>query len=63
MGVTDNWYGLSLLDGSKLYTDMYSSNPSQWGFPSGSDGKESACNAGDLDLVPEQGRYPGEGNG
>ena len=23
-----------------------------WGFPSGSDGKESVCNAGDLGLIP-----------
>ena len=29
------------------------------GFPGGSDGKESACNAGD----PVLGRSPGEGNG
>ena len=27
-----------------------------------SDGKESACNTGDLDLIPELGRSPGEGN-
>jgi len=33
------------------------------GFPSGSDGKESACNAGDLSLIPGLGRSPGEGNG
>ena len=33
------------------------------GFPSGSDYKESACNAGDLGLIPGWGRYPGEGNG
>ena len=33
------------------------------GFPGGSDGKESACNAGDPDLIPESGRAPGEGNG
>ena len=26
-------------------------------------GKESACNAGDMGLIPEWGRYPGEGNG
>ena len=26
-------------------------------------GKESACNAGDLGLVPRWGRSPGEGNG
>ena len=32
------------------------------GFPSGSVGKESACNAGDLDSIPESGRFPGEGN-
>ena len=33
------------------------------GFPGGSDGKESACNAGDPDSIPELGRSPGEGKG
>ena len=33
------------------------------GFPGGSDGKETACNMGDLDSIPESGRFPGEGNG
>ena len=33
------------------------------GFPGGSDGKESACNAGDLGLIPGLERSPGEGNG
>ena len=32
-------------------------------FPGGSDGKESACNAGDLALIPGLERSPGEGNG
>ena len=32
------------------------------GFPGGSDGKESACNAGDLGPTPALGRSPGEGN-
>ena len=32
------------------------------GFPGGSDGKESACNAGDLGLIPGLGRSPEEGN-
>ena len=32
-------------------------------FLSGSDGKESACNAGDLGLIPGSGRSLGEGNG
>ena len=32
------------------------------GFPGGSESKESACNAGDLDSIPGLGRSPGEGN-
>ena len=33
------------------------------GFPGGSDGKESACNAGDLGLIPGSRRSLGEGSG
>ena len=33
------------------------------GFPGGSDGKDSASNAGDPDLIPGWERSPGEGNG
>ena len=33
------------------------------GFPHSSVGKESACNAGDLCLIPGMGRSPREGNG
>ena len=33
------------------------------GFPGGSAGKESICNAGDLGSVPGLGRSPGEGTG
>ena len=36
------------------------------GFPGGSDGKESACNAGatgEIGLIPGLGRSPGGGNG
>ena len=33
------------------------------GFPRGSAGKESACNAGDLGLIPGLGRSPGEEKG
>ena len=32
------------------------------GFPRGSDGKESACNAGDLGSIPGLGISSGEGN-
>ena len=37
-------------------------NPVFLGFLSGSTGKESACNAGDLGLIPGLGRSLGEGN-
>ena len=33
------------------------------GFPCGSAGKQSACSAGDLGLIPGLGRSPGEGKG
>ena len=33
------------------------------GFPGCSDGKESTCNAGDLDSTSGLGRSPGEGKG
>ena len=33
------------------------------GFPGGSDGKESVCNAGDTGSIPGWGISPGEGNG
>ena len=36
---------------------------SQMGFPGGSDGKESACDVGDLGSIPGSGRSSGEGNG
>ena len=32
-------------------------------LPGGSDGKESACNVGNLGSIPESGRSPGERNG
>ena len=40
----------------KIYSTLRS-------FLSGSDGKESACDTGDLILIPGPGRSPGEGNG
>ena len=33
------------------------------GFPGGAEVKASACNVGDLGLIPGLGRSPGEGNG
>ena len=36
--------------------------PKAPGFPGGSEGKASACNAGDQGLIPGSGRSPGGGN-
>ena len=41
-----------------VFTLLYNGS----GFPGGSAGKESAYNAGDLDLIPGLGRSPREGN-
>ena len=45
-----------------LYSHIYL-QVSVWGFPCGSAGKESTCNAGDLGLIPGLGRSPGKGKG
>ena len=52
-----------------LWGPKWEGNPKKRGymfmhmdFPSGSDGKESACNAEDLGLITGWGRSPGEGN-
>ena len=37
--------------------------PYRMGFPYGSAGKESACNVGDVGLIPGLGRSPGEKKG
>ena len=50
------WCGRKITYHLKLYLSTFS-------FPGGSDGKESACNAGDLGSVLGLGRSPGEGNG
>ena len=34
-----------------------------WDFPGGSDGRQSACDAGDEGSISESGRSPGEGSG
>ena len=46
-----------------LWTVEQRTSLEQMGFPCGSVGKESACNAGDPDLIPESGRSSGVGKG
>ena len=41
--------------------DTWNNRQATSGFPGGSAGKESTCNAGDLGLIPGLGRHPGEG--
>ena len=50
------------IDGSKLMMIIAIRLLSARGFPGGSEGKESACNAGDLGSIPGSGRSPEEGN-
>ena len=49
--------------GKQNYTTTYLYTTTFFGFPGGSEVKASACNAGDLGLIPGLGKYPGEGNG
>ena len=49
--------------GKILWRREWQSTPVFLGFPGGLDGKESACNVGDLGSIPGLGRSPGEGKG
>ena len=40
---------------------LSSRSSNSYGFPGGSDSKETACNVGNPGLIPGSGRYPGEG--
>ena len=46
-----------------LLEEVMATHSSSLGFPGGSAGKESVCNAGNLGSILGLGRYPGEGNG
>ena len=53
----DSWVGKICWRRDRLPTPVFQ------GFPCGSAGKESVCNAGDLGSIPRLGRPPVEGNG
>ena len=53
----DSWVGKIHWRRDRLPTPVF------LGFPGGSAGKESTCNAGDLGFIPGLGRSPGEGKG
>ena len=46
--------------GVKIQVRHLTSLIPSWGFPGSSDGKESACNAENLGLIPGWERAPGE---
>ena len=46
-----------------LELDTLTVNVTVLDFPGSSDGKASACNAGDLGSIPGSGKSPREGNG
>ena len=54
-------YLISTSLNSTLSTHIYIHLPVDRGFPCSSDGKESACNVGDLGSIPGLGRSPREG--
>ena len=63
-GAAKNWTRLSNFHSGRYVKEL----TDYWGFPSSSDSKASACNAGDLGSIPGRegpcsGRCPGEGSG
>ena len=73
---TCGWRGQATLAKSEVLDDRMETSRKQLGmsefgqtcrcqqpFPAGSDSKESACNVGDLGLIPGLGRSPGGGHG
>ena len=51
------WRAIGWMEAYRLPTPVF------LGFPGCSDGKESACNVGDLGSIPGLGRSPGKGKG
>ena len=56
-------HGFDNIFGSGFGFDNNFTLPLNGGFPGGSEGKASACNAKDLGSIPDSERSPGEGNG
>ena len=48
---------------SVIYFSKWSHATPEVDFPGGSDGKEYACNVGNLSSIPRSGKSPGEENG
>ena len=57
------YFCYNLESGTKLNLCECNYSKKRWGFPGGSDDKESVCSAKDLGSIPGLGQFPGEGNG
>ena len=58
-----NFFKKQLYVKKSIHKYLFSTYKASMSFPGGSDGKESACNAGHLGSILGLGRYPGEENG
>jgi len=63
MGFPDSAFGKEYAGDLSSFPGYRLSTPVFLGFPYGLAGRESTCTAGDLSLIPELGRSPGEGKG
>ena len=63
LGATFGLITLILPESGIFSSSIPNSRPLRLGFPGGSDGKESACDGGDLGSIPGLGSSPGEGKG
>ena len=65
MGTIKDRTGMDLTEAEdiKKRQSLGREDPLEMGFPGGSAGEESACNAGDLGWIPGLRRSPGEGKG
>ena len=63
LGICQKWLLIPSIAGSKreFFTEIENLVEFMDGFPGGSAGKESTCNAGELGSIPGLGRFPGEG--
>ena len=63
ISLNQTWVKYTNMEMTGMNEEVYTYRSPEMGFPCGSTGKESACNAGDPSSVCGLGRSPGEGKG
>ena len=61
--VIHTFKGFSVVNDAEIEAFFFFLFPCFFYLLDGSDGKEFVCSVGDLGLIPQLGRFPGEGNG